>query len=188
MIQTLSFLLALIFISPSFASQFDGSLTLMNQSKTIKISNSKKKYILAFANKEIASQINKLNSGDYISFDGSANETTHTITVEYINYVGLKDLLGYWIGNDDFCYSFESFSGFKIYKRNTQNRCRFEKNELVRDLSYTINPTSSNWSILVSDNQESFLIDLVLVSKLSAELSLYDPKTGYIIKEIKLKR
>ncbi len=181
-------LLTLTISISAAAMNFDGLVSTLNLKRSITLESSGKKYYLVPDNQEIAIQINKLKVNDFISLEGKIDDKAATVSVRSMNYVGLKDLLGNWVGDDDYCYTFSTFSSLSIFTKNTSNKCDFKVDRLSRDFSYTINPATTSWLVLLSDNEESYIMDLVVRSKASAELSLYDTRSGDILKEIKLRR
>ncbi len=170
------------------AATYEGLVFTPRGKSTIALKSTGKKYLLVPANDEIASQISKLKSTDFVSLDGHLNNEQQIISVQSLNYVGLHDLLGDWSGDDDYCYSFASFSDLRIFIKNDKNKCDFQESHKSRDFGYTINPATQGWLVLLSDNDDSYLMDLAIKSKTTVELSLYDSQSGDILRNIKLKR
>jgi hypothetical protein len=182
------FITILIFASQTWALNFEGTLTTFNKKLAIKDAGSPQKYYLAFINNEIQSQISKLKPSDFISLEGILDEKTETLTAFSLNYVGLKDLLGRWKGNDDFCYAFTSFTDIIIYNKTEHSKCTYQKSDIIREFTYTINPASKDWLALLAGETENYVMDIIVYSKKSVDLSLYDPNSGYILKEISLRK
>lgn len=147
-----------------------------------------RKGLLTSTSSSVQSQLGKLKSGDFLSLEGFYNDDNKTIFIGSINYVGLKDLLGNWIGDDQYCYRFQDYSVLSIYNKNEKNRCEFTATYMARGFSYFINPSNADWSVLLSDDDDSYLMDLTLNSKNSADLSLYDSQSGDILRQIKIRR
>lgn len=195
--KTLAFLLMslfanLIFNSTASADILDGNIVTFNYKLGVKIISTGKKYNFEFQTSEIQNQISKLKLTDFISLEGIINEETQSIMVISLNYVGLSKLLGKWTGNDSMCYEFKNYSDLLVYQKSPQigakkSKCTFNESELVQKLTYTINPTSLNWLILLSDDDNSYLVDLLIKSANFAELIIYDNEKGDILKKIKLR-
>ena len=181
-------LLTFFFVNSVSAANFDGIITKSKTQISIKLSTTGKNLFINSATSEIQNQINRLKTSDFISLQGFLDSEQGTILVQSLNYVGLSDLLGKWSGNDEFCYFFRNFSEISIYSKTASNKCVYSAPHLARELTYTVNPTTPNWLVLLSDTQDSYLMDLVLKSKSAVDLSLYDSASGDILKEIKLKR
>lgn len=171
----------------SWGTNYDGIITKLDRATTIRLNSTGQTLTVISASQEIEKQINRLKTSDFISLEGFSNVALGTITAQSVNYVGLKDLIGNWTGNDEFCYLFSNFSTIEIYRQTKQGKCVFNVTHFAREFSYTINPGTPNWLMLLSDTQDSYLMDLVLVSRNRIDLSLYDPDSGDILKEIKLR-
>ena len=180
----LTFLLAQ---SPAWSMIYSGVITKStDKSFRIKESRIGKTFELIFVSPHIAKMAANLKVNDFISFDGSRSSTTNTIRVNSINYVGLKDLIARWKGDDNYCYDFSSFTELLIYP-SVKSICQ-EPGFLFRKYAYTVNPSEPDWMILLSDNQANYIADLVLKNGKSVEMSLYDSNTGDILKFIKLRK
>ncbi len=152
----------------------------------IKESRIDKTYSLTFANQTVENMFGKLKINDFVTFEGARSSATNTIRVESVNYVGLTDLIGVWQGDDNYCYNFNSFTELWIYFR-TGPGCGHQTFE-SRIYAYTVNPSDPDWIILLSDNQSSYIADLVVEDEKSINISLYDSNSGNILRHIKLKK
>lgn len=167
---------------------FAGTILIVKGNTYLSVETGRVKFILAPLSREIKTQISKLKTGDFLSFEGYIDEKNSTFYVVSVNFVGLKDLLGNWVGDDEYCYKFKNFSTLGIYNKTENQKCDFSVNFLVREFSYFINSSELDWSVLLSDDEGSYLMDLTLNSKDSAELSLYDSQSGDILRKIRIKR
>ena len=166
---------------------YSGMITRSSpNSYRIKESRINKSYDLIFTNPNIENMLSKLKVNDFITFEGARSSTTNTIRIESINYVGLNDLLGLWQGDDTYCYNFVSFTELWIYFR-TGTECSTRAID-GRVYAYTINPSDPDWIILLSDNQASYIGDVIVIAEGSVKISLYNSNTGNILRHIKLKR
>ncbi len=183
-------LITFIFFTYAFsdAANLNGTISRLKSGIAFKNSTTQKKYLLTYKTTEIQKQINKLKELDFISVDGSIDEGHQTLLANTVNYVGLKELLGRWNADDEFCYNFKTFTELAIYRKTLSDKCNYNVLYLAREMTYTINPTTDNWLVLISDSKGSYVMDLVLKSKNKAEINLYDPDTGDILKEIKLRK
>lgn len=188
----MAFLLILAFFSAnSFAAQFEGFLTTYKSQLAISEKQTKKKYYITVFSIEIEQQLAKLKPNDFISFDGFINLATNTVEVFSINYVGLRDLLGSWSSDDIYCYEFTNFTEMAIYIRSRDSKCGSKNVNLVskkKFMTYTINPASSGWLILMSGDSASYAGDLTIKNSRRIDLSLYDSETGDILRKIILRK
>ncbi len=131
--------------------------------------------------------LQKLKTKDYVSFEGTGTVSKNSVQVDSINFVGLHDLFGVWQADDRYCYAFLSFTEFVIYP--SKNSTCGKYTGAGTKYAYTINPTEyNNWVLLLSSDHANYVADLTLKSATSAEISLYDSNTGYILKVIKLRK
>ncbi len=180
-------LLLLLTYSPqTFSMLYSGVITKVQTEIRIKEARLEKTFALSFASPQIEKMVRQLAPNDFISFDGARSSETNTIRVDSINYVGLATLLKTWQGDDNYCYSFTSFTEMKIYLARAAS-CKFTP-VVVRKYAYTINPGSPDWMILLSDNQGNYIADLSVKNERAAEISLYDSNTGDILRVIKLRK
>lgn len=170
------------------ALSYSGLVTVEKARLALAANETKTKFILSATSLGIKSQLAKLKPGDYVSLEGFTSPDKTILYVGSVNYVGLKDLLGNWIGDDEYCYKFNDFSILSIYTKNDKKRCDFSINSLAREFSYFINPAHFGWSVLLSDNDDSYLMDLNLFTRSAAELSLYDSRSGDILRKVYIRR
>ncbi|MBC7419732.1 MAG: hypothetical protein H7328_03295 [Bdellovibrio sp.] len=179
----------LLIPTAALAADYEGIVTKYKSKLALLESKSQKKMTIIFKNIEIESQVRKLAPGDYISFEGVRSSIDQTIRIESLNFVGLKSIVGKWTGNDGFCYEFANFNEMYVFIQG-KTKCDFAKRaELnARYLTYTINPTTSGWLALISDDTASYAGEILLKSPVTASLSLYDSDSGDILKTIILKK
>jgi len=173
---------------PQLNASFTGTVVIEKGRMLLAPAQSHQKLVISPINPEIKLQLSKLKSGDFLSIEGVMDDKQSVLYVNSVNYVGLKDLIGNWVGDDEYCYQFIDFYVMSIYNKNDKNKCDFAINSLAREFSYFINPAYPDWSALLSDNDSSYLMDLTLDSKNSAQLSLYDSQSGDIIRQIRIRR
>ncbi len=171
-----------------FAMMYSGVLFNSEEGKLeLKDDSSGKKFDLTFSSAIIQSTVAKLKAGDYLSFEGARSSSIASIRIDSVNFVGLKDLLGVWQGEDKYCYNFTSFTEIKMYHR-TKSKCAANSRSL-RKYAYTINPSENvNWVLLLTDDKANLAADLTVKSANLVEISLYDSATGLILRIIKLRK
>lgn len=181
------FIMLFLFQPKAFSMLYSGVITKSSSNHyRIKESRINKSYDLIFTDPNIEIMLSKLKLNDYITFEGARSSTTNKIRVNSINYVGLKDLLGIWQGDDTYCYNFTSFTELWIYFR-TSPECAVRPTD-GRVYAYTINPSDPDWVILLSDNKANYIGDVIVINQKSVKFSLYDSNTGNILRHINLKR
>lgn len=169
-----------------WALTFEGTISKTKTSVAFLNKSDNKRYDLTSGTPLIATYIAKLSDGDFVSVDGSRDVVESRLTINSINYVGLKSLIGTWYGDNDFCYNFMNNTDFNVSRRSGR-RCM-----PTSDFTYTylLNPDSRNqgWVMLVSGEYRSFVGDLKIVSASTARLQLYDSETGEVMSSLNLTR
>ncbi len=177
----------LLFYSPLALSMvYSGVVTTTQKKVRIKETRLQRSFDLTFSSPEIESLIRQLAVNDHVSFEGIRSSDSNIIRVNSVHYVGLINLVATWRGDDNYCYSFTSFTELKIYT-SKKSRCNFTPS-LSRRYAYTINPGQPGWMILLSDNSANYVADLAIKNSRLAEISLYDLNTGDILRVIKLRK
>lgn len=182
------FTLTLLFILlslKSFAISFDGKVTLNKGGVYLNDRLTKQTYALTGSTPIISTYLNKLSDGDFLSVEGGRVAKQSVIAVDSVNYIGLSALLGSWIGDDMYCYSFTSFTEFSISRRGYGKKCL-----PVFSPSYTyfVNPSTDSWVMLLAGDRGSYVGDLIINNAKDAEIQLYDSETGDILRKIHLRK
>ena len=99
--KLLAFTISTLLSLSSWALTYDGDISKTKTSLTFVSKTDSKKFQLTGATPLISTYLNKLSDGDFISVDGSKDSVLGKITVNSINYVGLKSLHGTWYGDDN---------------------------------------------------------------------------------------
>ena len=133
----------------------------------------------------ISTYLNKLSPGDFISIEGSLNINLTILTINSVNYIGLKALLGTWTGDDLYCYNFSSFTEFSISHFGQGKKC-FPAD--APSYTYFVNPTTSSWVMLLAGDRGSYVGELKINNPKDIEIELYDSETGDILRSIHLRK
>lgn len=182
--KKLFFALVLFFFQTAIALQFDGDIVRVSGKNFIYLKSENKKYLLSGATPIVAMHLSKLDDGDFVSIEANKTNNFTAMTVNTINYVGLRDLLGTWTADDQFCYTFNSHTDFSI---STQIGKTCLVNQ-VDDYTYFLNPNSQQWVMLVAGKFNSFVGDVSIFGKRNVEIDLYDSQTGAVIRHLSLKK
>lgn len=184
---TLFILLIMIFSTSVFAKDLSGIISIKDSVYYLVESNSNQKYLIKFFTQDSQEQISKLDKNDYVSFEGQINADTQEVSINSINFVGLHKLIGTWTADDQYCYIFKNFNELLVYEHKLGTRCSsYQSQSDIKYLTYTVNPSSSNWFALFSDDLTSYGGDLIIKSKKRIELTIYDSNTGGLVKLVKL--
>ena len=182
--KSLILIVGLLFAQSLLADQFDGSVVNGRTRKYIYISKENRKYLLSGATPIISTYLTKLSEGDFLSIDATVNPSKTTMTVRSINYVGLRKLLGNWVGDDDRCYNFVTHTDFIVSKKFGVV-CL---DTMRTDYTYLINPNTDLWTMLVAGQYGSFIGDVNIIDDRNVQIDLYNSQTGEVERRLKLNR
>ncbi len=145
----------------------------------------RKSYALNASSALISTYINKLSDGDFISLEGIRDEKQTILTVSSVNYIGLSLLIGTWLGDDQYCYNFMSYTEFSVSYRGVGKKCGAAT---APNYTYFINPSTNAWVMLLAGERGSYVGDLIINSPKHIEIQLYDSETGDILRKIILRK
>lgn len=182
--KKLFFALVLFFFQTAIALQFDGDVVRVSGKNYIYLKSENKRYLLTGSSPIVSMYLNKLNDGDFVSVEGHKTSNYTAMNVNTINYVGLRDLLGTWTDDDQFCYTFNSHTDFSI-SAQIGDTCLVNQ---IGDYTYFINPNSQQWVMLVAGKFNRLVGDLSIVGKRNVEIDLYNTETGAIVRHLSLKK
>ncbi|MGZ3689913.1 MAG: hypothetical protein ACXVAX_00330 [Pseudobdellovibrio sp.] len=178
------FILIFLCVQTIFAYSFDGDISKSKNKNYVVLQDTGARYQVTGQTPIISSYLNKLSEGDFISVDGTLSADQNLLTVQSINYVGLRALLGTWSGDDNHCYNFTSHTDFTVSMK-IGDYCL---NSRSSDYTYLLNPNTYQWVMLVSGDYNSYVGDVDFITKQSVEIDLYDSQTGDILRKLKLQK
>lgn len=146
----------------------------------------KKQLLLLSATTPIlATYLNKLSDGDFISIQANRSAGSDILTVKEINYVGLKQMIGTWLAEDSVeCYIFSSFTEF-TRGRKLGTSCVVIEEERY---NYFVNPSSKQWILLIAGENDSYVGDIQISALNLLEIKLYDSDNGSILRQLSLRK
>jgi predicted transcriptional regulator of viral defense system len=152
----------------------DGKLTLVTKYDIA--------YVLDSPNPDVKSDLERLRQGDYLAARGNVDELNHLITVEAIESLGLRELLGAWSSSRLEVYEFQDFTRLNLYVPNSTRN----KVEIAGKYNYAVAPDHGDrYSIFLSDNR-SVLVGTLEFKNQRLQLTVLDPKTGRVSQNISL--
>lgn len=146
---------------------------------------------LKFEDPEMLKVIQRLDHQDYISVDAFLKN--NILSVDSINYVGLRELLGFWKDRDGLCYYFSGYTNFKVFIPNSKISCspksikEINQNDLTT-YNYFINPNEDVWTMLISNQIRQYLAELHSISSTKKRLIMYNAEDGKKLPEVFLSR
>lgn len=170
---------------------FEGTLKISSDGYFLQQLENAKPFKLTFTDPSSELILGRLIDGDFISVQGT-KASPQDLSVVGINYIGLSSLLGTWLGDDNVCYHFKSFTSFLIFNSNQNGRCVVPKEtadpKSFRKMSYLIAPDDSGWYVLISDKSTQYAAELILKNSRTVQLNLFDQESGDILSKVILRR
>jgi len=176
---------------------YNGILRKKNQDIHLQVTDNNQtlttSYILNLKDSSSKKIIDRLSTGDFISVQAqNTKDSSQSLTVLSINYVGLNILLGLWLGNDNLCYHFQNFTNLMTYPKNLGESC--SKSAMnpnlskLKKMNYFVNPDDQAWLLLISDKSSQYAAELFIKNEKTIQLNLFDEQTGAILSHSILRR
>lgn len=139
-------------------------------------------YALDTLNSQVRYDLQRLRQGDYLVARGNVDELTKVVTVEAIETLGLRELIGTWSSSRLEVYEFQDFSRLNLYVP-TQGS---DAIEIAGKYNYAVTPDQGDrYAIFFSDNR-SVLVGSIEFKNQRLQLTVRDPKTGRVSQNISL--
>ncbi|HEX7676105.1 MAG TPA: hypothetical protein VF412_18155 [Bdellovibrio sp.] len=133
------------------------------------------------------SALQKLAPGDTITATGLIDKSVCTASIESIDYVGLKRMLGNWFSKDGLI-TVRDFTNLQFFP--TGNTEISKNYDIVKPIEYKYSLTPSDgkeWVLFLSDNQ-STTFATIQFSKDIAIMKIFDSDSGEVKKTMILNR
>lgn len=198
-------LLILIYSVSSLAIPVTSTLSgkLLFENNQIYLVKPKQTYHLKFKKIYDLQMIMKLKDSDYISVNGYTSNAKKVfkgqnlinIEVTELNYVGLSDLLGYWIDSSTgSCYYFSTHTRLHVYTPTNEVPCNSRstrnpnKQDLITYRYITVPDDTKNWNMALSSDAKELGADIEEVDKDAARIIFFEAINGKQINEATLIR
>lgn len=198
-------LLILTYSVSSVAGAITSTLSgrILFENNQIYLVKPKQTYHLKFDKIYDLQMIMKLKDSDYISVVGSTSvskkvfkgQNLINVEVKELNYVGLSDLLGYWLdSNSGMCYYFSTHTKLHVYLPTAEVPCNSRstrnpnKQNLVTFRYFTIPDDTKNWNMALSSDTYELGADIEEVDKDAAKIIFFEAINGKKINEALLVR
>ena len=169
---------------------YEGTLIVSEAGLFLKQLESSVLIELTFQDPNNAIVLHRLSQGDFVSLQAIKTNPLQVV-VTSINYIGLISLLGTWLGDDNVCYYFRSFTSFLIFNPDTNGTCALSPSvdgKKSRRMSYFITPDDMDWFLLISDKSTQYAAELIIKNSKTIQLNLFDEQTGDILSKVILRR
>ncbi|HEY8270146.1 MAG TPA: hypothetical protein VIG33_04610 [Pseudobdellovibrionaceae bacterium] len=186
------FLLTMFSIQWVFGVQvFEGYLTKNDGNYYFTPASADSFYKVHALTHNVEENLKRFENGDFIIGSGSLEAANKKINIESVDYVGLRRLLGMWVGTDgimifkDFStMSFTPpFSGVK-----EDNKVRPSLTNYQKQFRYSMSPTDGNeWALFVSDDKGTSFATMEFSNK-NVIMKIFESESGKIVRTLKLER
>jgi hypothetical protein len=154
---------------------------------TLLSQNSKSKYTVIPANDDVVASLNRLTKGDLITGYGSLDTINKKLTLTSVDYVGLRKLLGPWVGGDGLLL-FKDFSTMKYSPRFSKLGLEKPMTDYQKEFRYTLSPGDGDeWALFMSDDKSTTFATVVFDKK-QMIMKIYESESGNIVRTLTLGR
>jgi hypothetical protein len=138
---------------------------------------------------DVEESLKKLSTGDLISGSGVFTDSGK-ISLEYIDYVGLRRMLGKWISSDGLL-QVKNFSEMKFYPHtnsDTETTVPMTLANVPKTFQYSVTPSGGKaWVLFLSDaNAKTTTFATIQINGANATLKTFDSETGGVTKTLRL--
>ncbi|MBC7754174.1 MAG: hypothetical protein H7Z71_08060 [Moraxellaceae bacterium] len=171
-----------------FAKTYTGFIEKSNNA--VFVTRNGLRFEMQFAEARTGKVLEKLNNKDFISVDATAltaeenaKSASQIIRVSSVNYVGLKELTGFWKDKTGLCYYFVGFTTIKVFIPGPKLKCQARSipeinQRTLTSYNYFINPDGDVWTMLISNEQSQYLAELTNINSTTKKLVMYNAEDG----------
>ncbi|MEK2688558.1 hypothetical protein [Bdellovibrio sp. GT3] len=182
--RLLFFVLTLVTSAVAIAANtVGGTVALKGQQMFLKTDDPCNNYLVASNNEIALSALVKLAPGDVITATGKKNPAHCTVSIDSVEYVGLRRMLGSWYSTEA-VITVEDFNSMKFYAAEKDHKW----SQTPIEYNYSLVPASGKeWVMFLSDSK-STQFGTIQFSRGSAVLKMYSSDTGALNKTLILYR
>lgn len=131
--------------------------------------------------------IKKLGSGDAITASGTLHPDSCKVTVDSVDYVGLKKLIGYWHSSEGII-KVHDFTSISVFPTAESDFYKLFNSLQTIDYRYSITPTNGKeWVVFIS-NAAGTTFATIDLKQNSAILKIHDSENGSILKTLQISK
>lgn len=147
-------------------------------------------FVISTSSKEASSAVKKLSHGDSLTATGLLNSQDCTASIESIEYVGLRKMLGKWYSPEGII-DVRNFNLLSYYPVSINiPRYGYATISSVRPIEYrySVTPTDGKEWVLFLSDRTSTTFATIKLERGSAIMKFYDSDNGEITKTLYLSR
>lgn len=166
---------------------FNGYMTKKGANYYFTPKSSKLFYLISSKSADVDLNLARLESGDFIAGNGTLDTTNKKIQIESIDFVGLRKLLGPWLGTEG-TMVFKDFSTMRFTPRFREIRWDTKLSQYQKEFRYSVSPSDGNeWALFLSDDKSTTFATMEL-TKNKVILKIFESESGKIVRTLKLER
>lgn len=187
----IAFWLATFSIQMTFGVQvFQGYLSKKNSSYYFSPANLDASYRVIPITLNVEKNLKRFENGDFIIGSGAVDTLHNKISIESVDYVGLRRLLGLWVGSDGVMI-FKDFSTMSFtppFSGVEENKVGSNLNQYQKEFRYSMSPSDGNeWALFVSDTKGTSFATMEFSHK-NVTMKIFESESGRIVRTLKLER
>lgn len=169
------------------AQAFSGFMTKKGSDYFFTPKSSELFYKITTTSSDVTDSLARLDNGDFIAGNGTLDTTNKKLDIETVDYVGLRKLLGPWIGSDG-TMIFKDFSTMRFTPRFREFKMDSQLTSYQKEFRYSITPSDGNeWGLFLSDDK-STTFATVEFTKNKVIMKIFESESGKIVRTLKLER
>lgn len=182
------FLLTLFSAQFAFGVQaFSGFLTKKGTEYYFTPKSSELFYQITSKSPYVDLSLSRLETGDFIAGNGTLDTTNKKIQIESVDYVGLRKLLGPWLGSEG-TMVFKDFSTMRFTPRFRDIRLDTKLAQYQKEFRYSVSPSDGNeWALFLSDDKSTTFATMEF-TKNKVIMKIFESESGKIVRTLKLER
>jgi hypothetical protein len=166
---------------------FSGYMTKKDKDFYFTPKNSEFYYKIAAQNPDVQDSLDRLSNGDFIAGNGTLDTANKKLSIKSIDYVGLRKLLGPWIGTEG-TLLFKDFSTMRFTPRFFDINLDSRLTNYQKEFRYSLTPSDGNeWGLFLSDDK-STTFATVEFTKNKVIIKIFESESGKIVRTLKLER
>ncbi len=144
-------------------------------------------YMILAENPDVQDSLSRLENGDFLAGNGTLDTTNKRLSIETVDYVGLRKLLGPWVGSEG-TMVFKDFSTMRFTPRFRDINLESRLTNYQKEFRYSVTPSDGNeWGLFLSDDK-STTFATVEFTKNKVIMKIFESESGKIVRTLKLER
>jgi len=145
-------------------------------------------YKIAPMTPDVQASLERLENGDFVAGNGTLDTINKNLSIESVDYVGLRKLLGPWVGTDG-TMVFKDFSTMRFTPRYREIKLDSGLTKYQREFRYSVTPGDGNeWALFLSDDKSTTFATVEFTKNKVVIMKIFESESGKIVRTLKLER